>query len=107
MKVWISKKEKTTETNESARSLHKEEEAEDGETEDVHRKQMETESDSAKRKGRDAQEKIDRKKKNPLSLNLAKKIPRTSCRGKSWLQDLPDFWLGRPASGCDLKSGRS
>jgi hypothetical protein len=43
-------------------SLHKEE---DGETEDVHRKQMETESDSTKRKGQDAQEKIDRKKRNP------------------------------------------
>jgi hypothetical protein len=57
-------------------SLHKEEEAEDGETEDVHRKQMETESDSTKRKGQDAQEKIDRKKKKKtLSLNLAKKSP--------------------------------
>jgi hypothetical protein len=43
-------------------SLQKEEEAEDGETEDVHRKQMETESDSTKRKGQDAQEKIDRQK---------------------------------------------
>jgi hypothetical protein len=65
LKVWISKKEKTAEINENARSLYKEEEAEDGETEDVHRKQMETESDSTKRKGQDAQEKIDREKKNP------------------------------------------
>lgn len=46
-------------------SLQKEEEAEDGETDDVHRKQMETESDSTKRKGQDAQEKIDRKEKKP------------------------------------------
>ncbi len=57
--VWKRKQQKLMKMQ---ASLQKEEEAEDGETEDVHRKQMETESDSTKRKGQDAQEKIDRQK---------------------------------------------
>ncbi len=57
--VWKRKQQKLMKMQ---ASLQKEEEAEDGETDDVHRKQMETESDSTKRKGQDAQEKIDRQK---------------------------------------------